>query len=164
MSVALWARGTRSMRMSEMSRRMALVVSSTRKANRNVQMGSTMFQRGSSCRLKPHKAPSSLHFLHYIPCLHARLHAKSVCARYSARRRSCACLIQMTAPAMATPRLWTRSPITWSTAPCKLMFLAASPGRQVSIDCREECKPQELHASFQVIRSTVWKSADVQSV
>ena len=37
------------MRMSEMSRRMARVVSSTRKAKRKVQMGSTMFQRGSSC-------------------------------------------------------------------------------------------------------------------
>ena len=56
MSVALWARGTRSMRISEISRRMARVVSSTRKANKNVQMGSTMFQRGSSCRLQPHTA------------------------------------------------------------------------------------------------------------
>lgn len=47
MSCALCLRGTRSMRMSEMSRRMARVVSRTRKANKKVQMGSTMFQRGS---------------------------------------------------------------------------------------------------------------------
>ena len=52
MSVALWARGTRSIKMSEMSRRMARVVSSTRKAKRNVQIGSTMLQRGSSCTVQ----------------------------------------------------------------------------------------------------------------
>lgn len=42
-------RGTRSMRTSAMSRRMARVVHSTKAAKRKVQMGSAMYQRGSSC-------------------------------------------------------------------------------------------------------------------
>ena len=50
MVAASWPRGTRSIRMSEMSRRMARVVSSTRTAKRKVQMGSAMLQRGSSCK------------------------------------------------------------------------------------------------------------------
>ena len=37
------------------------------------------------------------------------------------------CLIQITNPAMATPMLCTRSPITWSTAPCKLIFFDFPP-------------------------------------
>ena len=47
---AFWLRGTRSMRMSLMSRRMARVVSSTSAANTKVQMGSASDHRGSSCK------------------------------------------------------------------------------------------------------------------
>ena len=49
MTSALCARGTLSMRMSLMSRRMLKVVMMTRPAKRNVQMGSASAQRGSSC-------------------------------------------------------------------------------------------------------------------
>ena len=49
MVAAFWERGTRSMRMSAMSRRIARVVSSTSPANTNVQMGSAIAHRGSCC-------------------------------------------------------------------------------------------------------------------
>ena len=60
MSEAFWVLGTRSMRMSEMSLTSSRVVMSTRIANRKVQMGSAMFQRGSSCtQVRSKEIPSS---------------------------------------------------------------------------------------------------------
>lgn len=52
LSMSIW-RGTRSIKMSQISRRMAFVVSSTKMAKKKVQMGSASSHLGSPCKTHP---------------------------------------------------------------------------------------------------------------
>ena len=148
---AFWLRGTRSMRMSLMSRRIARVVSRTSPAKTNVQIGSAIENRGSSCT-GDHRLTCTATFCQ-LPCLASsalaqlqnraegllsgapidRLVASARCSRcvcgQGLRRglQGLACFHQISAPAMATPMLCTKSPRTWMMAPLRLMLSPSPP-------------------------------------
>lgn len=137
MACGFWLRGTRSIKMSLMSRRMARVVSSTSAAKTKVQMGSAIDHRGSSCICAEPVTCSkadvtiaqSISPLCFRP-LGRALFRTSVRSEELGSLKAgnpLTCFHQMSAPAMATPMLCTKSPSTWMIAPLRLMLSSSPP-------------------------------------